>query len=105
MKIAIASLGPESNSAVDERFGRARYFVIRDTNSSEYSVLTNTDNAAAAHGAGTGTAQAVISEHVDVVVAGRFGPKAESALSAAGVRMVAWSQGSVAQAVEVAQKS
>jgi len=102
MKIAVASVGSESGSTVEERFGRAPYFVIHDTDSSAYTCLTNTGNAAAAHGAGTGTAQAIISHKVDVVVAGRFGPKAEAVLSAAGIKMLAWSQGTVEQAVKVA---
>ena len=104
MIIAVASVGPEAGSRVEERFGRAPYFVIHDTDSSSYKALSNTGNAAAAHGAGTGTAQTVISEKAEVVVAGRFGPKAESALTAAGIRMISWSQGTVADAVAVALK-
>ncbi len=104
MIIAVASVGAESGSRVDERFGRAQYFVIHDTLSGEYTALTNTGNAGAAHGAGTGSAQTVISAKAEVVVAGRFGPKAEAVISAAGIGMIAWSQGTVAEAVDMVLK-
>lgn len=100
MKIAVASVGEVPESAVEERFGRAPYFLIHDTDTGGFTSLANGGNAAAAHGAGTGTAQTVISEKVDVVVAGRFGPKAEAVLNAAGIKLVAWSQGTVQEAVD-----
>jgi len=104
MKIAVASVGSGADSMVDERFGRAPYFVIHDTLSGKYTALTNSSNVGAAHGAGTGSAQTVISEKVEVVVAGGFGPKAEAVISAAGIGMIAWSQGTVAEAVDMALK-
>lgn len=104
MRIAVASVGADAGSAVEPRFGRAPYFIIHDSEAGSFNTLENAGNAAAAHGAGTGTAQAVITQKVDVVVAGRFGPKAEATLNAAGIKMVAWSQGTVKQAVDLALK-
>ncbi len=104
MKFAIAASGSELSSPVDDRFGRAAYFIIGDTDSDTREVLENSANAAAAHGAGTGTAQELVSRDVKVVVAGKFGPKAEQVLSAAGISVVSFSGGSVADAIDQALK-
>jgi predicted Fe-Mo cluster-binding NifX family protein len=99
MRYAIAATGTELSSRVDERFGRAAYFVLGDTNTGNHEVLENSTNASAAHGAGTGTAQELISRKVEIVVAGKFGPKAEQVLGAAGIRLVEVTGGTVGDAV------
>lgn len=101
MKIAISAQGPDMNSQVDPRFGRAAYFIIYDTAGNAFEVLQNTENAAAAQGAGIQAAQLVANQAVDIVVSGNMGPKAFDALRAAGIRMVAWEKGTVAEAVEL----
>ncbi len=100
MKFAIAASGTEMSSPVDDRFGRAAYFIIGDTESNNHEVLENSANVAAAHGAGTGTAQELVSRNVKVVVAGKFGPKAEQVLSAAGIDMVSFTGGTVTEAID-----
>jgi len=99
MKIAVAAEGRDATSRVDERFGRAAYFVIHDTESGAFETIENGANVSAAHGAGTGSAQEIVSRNVDVVVSGQVGPKAEAVLSAAGIKMVAWSDGTVSDAI------
>jgi len=42
MKIAVTSNGRSKTSAVDERFGRAPYFVVHDTEAGSYEALDNT---------------------------------------------------------------
>ncbi len=41
MKVALAAQGPDLKSPVDPYFGRARYFVVVDTESGEFSVHDN----------------------------------------------------------------
>ena len=101
MKIAVSAKGPDLSSHVDPRFGRAAYFIIYDTAGNAFEVLRNAENVAAAQGAGIQTAQLVANQSVDVVVSGNMGPKAFEALRAAGVRIVAWDRGTVAEAVEL----
>jgi len=100
MKIAIASCGKEHTSMVDPRFGRAAYFLIHDTASGNYEIIDNSAGQQAAHGAGVQAAQIVAKHGVEIVVAGAFGPKVMQAFSAGSIRMIPWSGGTVADAVE-----
>ena len=80
-------------STIDPRFGRARVFLIVDVVSQEIvSELDNT-HLAAAHGAGTGAAAVMNANRVDLVISGRFGPKAFQSLDALGIEMWAAPEG------------
>jgi predicted Fe-Mo cluster-binding NifX family protein len=87
MKVAFAiEAGDGLNAQVCPSFGRAPRFLIVDSKDNSTEVLEN-KAAQEAHGAGTGAA-AMISKHgVQAIVAGRFGPKAFDALSAAEIAM------------------
>jgi predicted Fe-Mo cluster-binding NifX family protein len=101
MRIAISAQGPDMSSRVDPRFGRAAWFIVYDTDTSTFEVLENSESAGATQGAGIQTAQLVAHQSVDLVVSGNMGPKAFEALRAAGIKMVAWDNGTVAEAVEL----
>lgn len=101
MRIAVSARGSDLTSDVDPRFGRAAYFIIFDTEEESFSVISNGDNADATQGAGVQAAQQVARQAVDIVVSGNMGPKAFETLHAAGVKMVAWSDGTVADAIEM----
>ena len=104
MKVAVSSQGPSLGSPVDPRFGRAAYFIIYDTDSLSFESYSNAENSTAAHGAGIQTAQWVAQQSVATVVSGNMGPKAFEALKAAGIKMVAWDQGTVEEAIELVRK-
>jgi predicted Fe-Mo cluster-binding NifX family protein len=72
---------------MDSRFGRAPFFIVVDPLTSTILATLPNTAAEAAHGAGTGAAQAMAENGVKVVVAGRFGPKAEQALKALGIQL------------------
>ena len=99
MKIAVTSLGPEMDSQVDPRFGRAAYFALVDTETMEFKALENA-GAAAGGGAGVNAAKAVIDAGAKAVLTGNCGPNAERALRAAGVKLFTGVSGTVAEAVE-----
>ena len=101
MKIAISSQGADMTSRVDPRFGRAKYFIVVDTSNDETKVIENTQNLNAVQGAGIQAAQNVAREKVDIVVSGNLGPKAFTALNAAGIKIALWSEGTVAEAVQL----
>jgi len=101
MKIAVSAEGPDVSSPVDPRFGRAAYFIIYDLDQNTFESLPNADNAGATQGAGIQAAQLVARHSVDLVVSGNMGPKAFEALRAAGIKIVAWNEGTVAEAVEL----
>lgn len=104
MLIAISSEGTELESRVDSRFGRAKYFIIYDTETGKFSVLNNTQNIQAAQGAGIQAAQHVAEQNVTLVVSGNLGPKAYSTLNAAGIKTAHWSNGTVMEAVKLAME-
>ena len=87
MKVAVTSQGRDPASAVDPRFGRARYFIVFDTQSGQFEPVDNEQNLNAVQGAGIQAAACVARHGVDAVLTGHCGPKAFQALSAGGIRV------------------
>ena len=100
MKIAVTSQGPDLDALVDQRFGRARWFLIVDTESGEFEALDNVQNVESAHGAGIQAAQHVASYGVEAVVTGHVGPNAFRTLTAGGIKLYVGASGTVREAVE-----
>lgn len=100
MKIAISSEGPGLDAQVDPRFGRAAGFVVLDTQTRQTTYLDNGASQAAAQGAGIQTAERLANAGVQAVLSGFVGPKAFTALQAAGVAVFQeLDKGSVGEAV------
>lgn len=87
MKVAITACAESPDGAVDERFGRARYIIIFDTENEKTQVIDNLDNFNAAQGAGINTAQKMADLSVDLILSGHVGPKAFKVLQAAGIKV------------------
>ena len=87
MKIAVSAKGRELSSLIDERFGRAEFFVVAEPGSQAISIIDNSTNAQSAGGAGIRTAEQVVNVKAEAVVTGNIGPKALQALKAAGLRV------------------
>jgi predicted Fe-Mo cluster-binding NifX family protein len=85
VKIAISARGPSSDSDVDERFGRAYWFLIYDEEDDSWMPVDNSVNRAMAKGAGQATAEMIIGLGVAHVLTGETGPKAYRVLSQAGI--------------------
>ena len=100
MKIAVTSVGESLESPIDQRFGRARYFVLFDTESEEWSVYDNKQNLQAAQGAGIQAGQHVANLGAEAVITGHCGPKAFTTLSAAGIDICQEASGSVQDAID-----
>jgi len=100
MKVAITAQGPGLDSPVDPRFGRARHFVLIDTDSGEFSAHDNAQNLNAPQGAGIQTAQAVARLGAEAVLTGHVGPKAFATLRAGKVAVFTGVTGTVREAVE-----
>ncbi len=100
MKIAITATAKTMDSPVDQRFGRAAYFVVVDTETMDFAVIDN-ENVAAAGGAGISSAKAVVDAGAEAVLTGNCGPNAQRTLSAAGVRLYTGVTGKIAEAVEL----
>ena len=100
MKVAVTSQGPEANSEVDPRFGRAKYFIIFDTETDEAFPLDNAQNLNAVQGAGIQAARNVIDARAEALITGNVGPKAFATLEAGGVEVHVGASGLVRDAVE-----
>ncbi|MHB8867916.1 MAG: NifB/NifX family molybdenum-iron cluster-binding protein [Thermoleophilia bacterium] len=85
MKVAISAHGPCLEDPVDERFGRADYVLIVDTDSLALEALDNRQNQQALQGAGVAGAELVFQKGAQAVITGHLGPKAFRALSRAGI--------------------
>jgi predicted Fe-Mo cluster-binding NifX family protein len=86
MKLCVTSTGRDLNSRVDERFGRADYFLIIDTETMSAEVVANTAQSAG-QGAGIGAAQIVADKGAEALLTGVVGPNAFQALKEAGIRI------------------
>lgn len=98
MKIGVSASAASLDSKVDARFGRCPYFVIVDSETMGYTVVTN-DSTNAAHGAGIQAAQTVANQGVEVVITGNVGPNAFNVLNAAGIKVVTGGTGTIKEAV------
>ena len=97
MKIGVAAMGGSLDALVSAQFGRCPYFVIVDSETMAIEPFSNSAGTMAG-GAGPAAVQELVRRGAEVVLAGRFGPKAESALRAGGVRF-ALAAGTVREAV------
>ncbi len=86
MKICITAAGQGLDAHVDERFGRAPFFVIVDSESMQHETIRN-PAMDAGQGAGIAAAQSIAQQGVRALLTGFVGPKAYSALQAAGIQI------------------
>jgi predicted Fe-Mo cluster-binding NifX family protein len=100
MRIAITSLGETVESPMDERFERARFFVLYDLESEEWTVHENTHDAGSAPGAGVQAVRRVADLGAEAVITGHCGPKALAALAATGIDVCQEVSGSIREAVD-----
>ena len=100
MKVAVTSQGSVLSSELDPRFGRAKYFVVVDTESGEFVAHDNGANLEAAHGAGIQAAQDVVNLGAEAVITGNVGPNAFKTLSAAGVKIFLAESQTVERAID-----
>ena len=58
MKVLVTTSGTDLNAPMDNRFGRARTFLVYDMDTETFDVVDNQQNLNAAQGAGVQAAQA-----------------------------------------------
>ncbi len=104
MKIAVTSTGESIDSKVDQRFGRAAFFIIAETDTMDFEVIEN-ENTAAAGGAGISSAKTVIDAGAEAVLTGNCGPNAQRTLSAASVKLFTGITGTVEPVIKLFKNS
>ena len=103
MKIGVSSTGENLDANVDQRFGRCKYFLIVDTESMKFEVLSN-ENAMTSGGAGIQSAQTIAKTGAEAVVTGNVGPNAFQTLSAAGIKIFTGASGTIKESIEKYKK-
>jgi len=101
MKLVITSRGENPDSEMDDRFGRAEYFAVFDTESGAFSSVSNKENLNAAQGAGIQAGKNVIELGVEAVITGNIGPKAFATLESGHVAVYLSSAPTVSEAIEL----
>jgi predicted Fe-Mo cluster-binding NifX family protein len=86
-KIAITSEGPTLDDVLDPRFGRAAGFIIVDPQTLQFRYVDNGASQARTQGAGIQAAELIMQTGANVVLTGYVGPKAFTALQAAGIKV------------------
>jgi predicted Fe-Mo cluster-binding NifX family protein len=100
MKICITSQGSSLDALAEERFGRAPFFIIVDTETGSFEALEN-QFAGASGGVGPKAAQVIIAHDVKALVSGMVGGNAHEVLQAAGIQVYVYrSGGTVKDALE-----
>ena len=101
MIIAITADTGDLKSRVNPRFGRAPVFILFDAKKGDFQVIDNATNMDATQGAGIQAAKTIINHDVDVLISGRFGPKAFKLLEASSVKSFVCEEVSVKKAIEM----
>ncbi|MDK2893661.1 MAG: hypothetical protein PWQ21_463 [Thermotoga sp.] len=97
-RVAIPSVGKDLSSMVSDRFARAEYFIIYDTESGNVEVVENT--IADAHGTGPKVVQSLVSKGAEYLIASNVGRNAFETLKAAGVKVYRFEGGTVQEAID-----
>jgi predicted Fe-Mo cluster-binding NifX family protein len=93
-KICFTSSGKNLEADLDPRFGRAEYFLIVNTKTSDIEVIQN-PNKDAVQGAGIQTAQLILGKDVDVIVTGHVGPNARRIIEKANIHLIEGAAGKI----------
>lgn len=99
MRIGVAATGGSLEAQVSEQFGRCPFFVIVDSDTMNFEAFNN-DAMAMSGGAGPAAVRELANRQVAMVLAGKFGPKAEDALRMAGIDFVR-AEGPIRQVVKM----
>lgn len=100
MKIAVSAEGQYLSSTIDPRFGRAKGFIVYDTETRDFKYVDNKQNLESAQGAGIQSAVTVIDAGASAVITGNVGPKAFTALSKGEVDIYLCSDCTVSEALD-----
>ena len=99
MKICVTSQGDNLDAQADPRFGRCPYFIIVDTDTSEFEAIQN-PNVNGMGGVGVQSGQFMSGKQVKVVLTGNVGPNAFQTLQAGEIEVITGVSGKVNEIIE-----
>ena len=100
MIVAVTSQGTDLSSLIDIRFDLARYFIVLNTVSGEFTAHDNSQNRNGSRRAAIHAGESVVGMGVDAVITCSVDPEAFTALRAGNVKVHVGATGSVRKAVE-----
>jgi len=100
MKLAVTSQGPDLDSLIYIRFDLAKYFVVVDTDSGEFTTHDNSENRGGSQDAAHEVAKTVRNMGVDAVITCTIGPRALAVFQRADIPVYVCATGSVRNAIE-----
>lgn len=98
MKIGVISEGDSLSSYVAEDFGHAPFFLIVDSDTLDYSVISN--EFANSEGAGMKVANAIVGLGVDAVITGGIGSHGYDILNKARIHVAYDEEGTVEECIK-----
>ena len=100
MLIAVTSQGEDLAGELEPRFGRAKHFLLVDSETMHLQVVENHQSLNLTQGAGIQAAMNVIIHEPEVVLTGNCGPKAYQTLNAAEIKVVVGVSGRIEDAIQ-----
>jgi predicted Fe-Mo cluster-binding NifX family protein len=97
--IVISSTGNTLDAEVDPNFGKAKWFILVNTETMEYEAIEGVGENITS-GAGKAAAELIIATGVKGVLTGEIGGNAAAMLSAAGIYVFTGASGTVSYAIE-----
>ncbi len=85
MKIAIPS---DDKTIIADHFGRAKFFMVYDTENSQIQILDNQENAQSPQGAGIQAANMILEAKAEVLITNDLGPKAEKVIKGSSLKVI-----------------
>lgn len=99
MKVAITSRGSDLEAEFDPRFGRARFFILMDTDNGLFTAHDNARNFDLVGRAGVSAARDMVRLRVDALITEKVGPRTFAALQAGNTDIYVGASGQVRNAV------
>ncbi|HBM9793075.1 NifB/NifX family molybdenum-iron cluster-binding protein [Escherichia albertii] len=87
MKLVFTTSGCNLDSQLEPLFGRAAYFLLYDSQTQTFDLLSNQQNLDSPQGAGIQAAQSIIKAGAEALITGHCGPKAFRVLTMAGIQV------------------
>ncbi len=100
MKVVVSATDQSIDAPMDQRFGRAPWFVLVDTETGEWSAHANAA-VESGHGAGIEASRTVAGLGAEAIITGDVGPNAHRTLQAAGIVIYSARGATVREAVRV----
>ena len=99
LRLALPSVGPDPKDLLDARFGRCRWILLHTPATGAWEAVER-DPDAFESGAGRAAAGLLARHGVTVLLAGKVGPKAATALEEAGIETCEDREGPCAEVVK-----